>query len=106
MADGRQGRIRPLKPTWVLVFPPRIGFPPPALMPHTILTDRCEGVAVCVDSCPVACIYPGEGTNAKGTSFCWIAFGVCIDCGICQQVCPVDGAIVPEERPQLQRQRG
>ncbi|MYF19979.1 MAG: ferredoxin family protein [Synechococcus sp. SB0677_bin_5] len=75
-------------------------------MPHTILTDRCEGVAVCVDACPVACIHPGDGKNAKGTSFYWIAFDICIDCGICQQVCPVDGAIVPEERPQLQRQRG
>ncbi|MFY7695893.1 MAG: ferredoxin, partial [Cyanobium sp.] len=28
-------------------------------MPHTILTDVCEGVSDCVDACPVACIHPG-----------------------------------------------
>ncbi|MBM5809238.1 MAG: ferredoxin, partial [Cyanobacteria bacterium M_surface_9_m1_291] len=29
-------------------------------MAHTIVTDICEGVADCVDACPVACIHPGE----------------------------------------------
>lgn len=77
-----------------------------AAMAHTILTDQCEGVASCVEPCPVACIHPGQGKNAKGTNFYWIAFDLCIDCGICQQVCPVEGAIVPEERPQLQRPQG
>ncbi|MFM7579286.1 MAG: ferredoxin, partial [Microcystaceae cyanobacterium] len=28
-------------------------------MPHTIVTETCEGVADCVDACPVACIHPG-----------------------------------------------
>ena len=72
-------------------------------MAHTILTDVCEGVAVCVDACPVACINPGSGANSKGTAFYWIDFDTCIDCGICLQVCPVAGAIVPEERPDQQR---
>jgi NAD-dependent dihydropyrimidine dehydrogenase PreA subunit len=51
----------------------------------------------------VACIHPGEGANRKGTAFYWIDFDTCIDCGICLQVCPVAGAIVPEEKPDLQR---
>ncbi|MBM5792604.1 ferredoxin family protein [Synechococcus sp. HK05] len=72
-------------------------------MAHTIVTDICEGVADCVDACPVACINPGSGANAKGTAFYWIDFDTCIDCGICLQVCPVAGAIVPEEKPDLQR---
>jgi NAD-dependent dihydropyrimidine dehydrogenase PreA subunit len=72
-------------------------------MAHTILTDVCEGVADCVDACPVACIKPGSGANSKGTSFYWIEFDTCIDCGICLQVGPVKGAIVPEERPAEQR---
>ncbi|MFM7575330.1 MAG: ferredoxin, partial [Microcystaceae cyanobacterium] len=32
-------------------------------MPHTIVTETCEGVADCVDACPVACIHPGPGFN-------------------------------------------
>ncbi|MFZ9851036.1 MAG: ferredoxin, partial [Vulcanococcus sp.] len=38
-------------------------------MAHTIVTDVCEGVADCVDACPVACINPGSGANVKGTAF-------------------------------------
>ena len=70
---------------------------------HTIVTETCEGVADCVDACPVACIHPGPGKNVKGTEWYWIDFSTCIDCGICLQVCPVEGAIVPEERPDLQK---
>lgn len=72
-------------------------------MAHTIVTEICEGVADCVDACPVACIQPGRGTNKRGTSFFWIDADTCIDCGICLQVCPVSGAILPEERPELQK---
>jgi NAD-dependent dihydropyrimidine dehydrogenase PreA subunit len=72
-------------------------------LPHTIVTETCEGVADCVDACPVACIHPGPGKNIKGTDWYWIDFVTCIDCGICLQVCPVEGAIVPEERPNLQK---
>lgn len=72
-------------------------------VPHTIVTNTCEGVADCVDACPVACIHEGPGKNVKGTDWYWIDFATCIDCGICVQVCPVEGAIVPEERPELQQ---
>jgi NAD-dependent dihydropyrimidine dehydrogenase PreA subunit len=75
-------------------------------MPHTIVTNTCEGIADCVDACPVACIHEGPGKNSKGTDWYWIDFATCIDCGICLQVCPVDGAIVPEERPELQKTPG
>jgi NAD-dependent dihydropyrimidine dehydrogenase PreA subunit len=70
---------------------------------HTIVTNVCEGVADCVDACPVACIHEGPGKNTKGTDWYWIDFSTCIDCGICLQVCPVEGAIVAEERPELQK---
>ena len=72
-------------------------------MAHTIVTDVCEGVADCVDACPVACIHEGPGKNMKGTDWYWIDFNICIDCGICLQVCPVEEAIVPEENPDLQK---
>ncbi len=41
-------------------------------MPHTIITETCEGVADCVDACPVACIHEGPGKNVKGTDWYWI----------------------------------
>lgn len=73
-------------------------------MAYTIVTNICEGYADCVDACPVACINPGTGKNAKGIdTWNWIEFSGCIDCGICLQVCPVPGAILSEERPDLQK---
>lgn len=72
-------------------------------MAHTIVTDICEGVADCVDACPVACIHEGPSKNVKGNDWYWIDFATCIDCGICIQVCPVQEAIIPEERPDLQK---
>ena len=72
-------------------------------MAHTIVTDVCTGVADCVDACPVACINPGSKPNTRGHAYYWIDFDTCIDSGICLQVCPVAGAILPEERPDLQR---
>ncbi|WP_320674695.1 indolepyruvate ferredoxin oxidoreductase subunit alpha [Prochlorococcus sp. MIT 1341] len=72
-------------------------------MPHTIVTDQCEGVADCATACPVACIKQGETKNAKGTNYWWIDFETCIDCGICLKVCPVEGAVIEEERSELQR---
>ena len=75
-------------------------------MSYSIVTDICEGVADCVAACPVACIDQGPAKNYKGTDWYWIDFSTCIDCGICIQVCPVEGASVNEERPDLQRTPG
>ena len=72
-------------------------------MPHTIVSEVCEGIADCVDACPVACIDQGNGKNNKGTDFYMINFDTCIDCGICLQVCPVEGAILAEERADHQK---
>ncbi len=71
-------------------------------MPHSIVSNICEGVADCVDACPVACIKPGSGKNEKGTDFYYIEFDICIDCGICLRVCPINGAVIAEERKDLQ----
>ncbi len=71
-------------------------------MPHTIVSNICEGIADCQDACPVGCIHKGEGMNKKGTDYYFINYTTCIDCGICLKVCPVEGAIISEERPDLQ----
>ncbi len=73
-------------------------------MPHSIVSDICEGVSRCVQACPVGCIKPGEFRNNKGKNFFYIDFLTCIDCGVCLQVCPVEGAVLNEERPDVQKQ--
>ncbi len=71
-------------------------------MPHTIISDICEGVASCSQACPVGCIKKGFGKNIKGTDYYFIEFATCIDCGVCLEVCPVKGAVISEERSELQ----
>ena len=72
-------------------------------MPHSIISNNCEGVAACTESCPVNCIKKSNYKNTKGTDYYFIDFSTCIDCGVCLSVCPVNGAIIPEERPDLQK---
>ncbi len=71
-------------------------------MPHTIITNICEGIGDCLNACPVGCINYADRINQKGKNYCIINFDTCIDCGVCQQVCPIDGAVIAEERPDLQ----
>ncbi len=71
-------------------------------MPHSIVSNICEGIAVCVEACPVNCIYRAEGKNTKGTSYYFIEFQDCIDCGVCIEVCPVEGAVIAEENQEVQ----
>ncbi len=73
-------------------------------MPYTIVTDICEGVADCIPACPVDCISWAEGqTNEKGKKFAWIDGDTCIDCSACFVACPVEGAILDEWVPELQK---
>jgi NAD-dependent dihydropyrimidine dehydrogenase PreA subunit len=70
----------------------------------TIVADACEGVADCIPVCPVECIHWADGLiNARGTRYVYIDAAVCIDCAACLSVCPIEGAILDEWRPELQR---
>ena len=71
-------------------------------MPHSIVSDSCKGIAVCKSACPVDCIDLAIGKNKKGTNYYYIDFKRCIDCGVCLAVCPIQGAVISEERPDLQ----
>jgi NAD-dependent dihydropyrimidine dehydrogenase PreA subunit len=71
---------------------------------YTIVADTCEGIADCIPVCPVECIHWARGqTNTKGTKYVYIDAAVCIDCGACLSVCPIEGAILDEWRPELQK---
>src|SRR4029077_4167059 len=49
-----------------------------------VITDACIDVKdkTCLDACPVDCIYEGGRTL-------YIQPDECIDCGLCETVCPV-----------------
>lgn len=63
-----------------------------------VITDACIDVKdkSCLDACPVDCIYEGGRTL-------YIQPDECINCGLCETVCPV-AAIHSDERlpPELQ----
>lgn len=56
-----------------------------------VITSPCVGEksGECVETCPVDCIIEGD-------DMFYIDPDVCIDCGACEAVCPVE-AIYPEE---------
>ena len=61
-----------------------------------IITDACIDVKdqSCVQECPVDCILTGE-TEAQY----FIDPDICIDCGACQPVCPVNAIYPADELP-------
>ncbi len=71
-------------------------------MSYTIVADVCEGLHDCVPCCPAECISHGHGSNGKGTSFVVIDPAACTNCGICLSICPIEGAVLDEWRPELQ----
>lgn len=72
-----------------------------------VITQNCCKDASCVPVCPVECIRPigGPGSFTE-TEMLYIEPDVCIDCGACEEECPVD-AIYSEDRlpPELARFR-
>ncbi len=64
-----------------------------------VITDRCIGThsIACVAVCPVDCIHPvPESCDFQFEDRSYINPDVCIDCGLCVDVCP-PGAIFFEE---------
>ena len=59
---------------------------------HTFITHVCECIKDCGPVCPVECIH--RGITAEGRSFSYIDESICIDCGACQAVCPIEGSVL------------
>lgn len=59
-----------------------------------VITSPCIGekAADCVDVCPVDCIAEGEDQF-------FIDPDICIDCGACEAVCPVQAIYYEEDVP-------
>ena len=64
-----------------------------------IIAQPCIGTkdTACVAVCPVDCIHPTkEEATFESADMLYIDPDTCIDCGLCQHVCPVN-AIFPED---------
>jgi NAD-dependent dihydropyrimidine dehydrogenase PreA subunit len=73
-------------------------------MSFTVVSDVCEGIADCIPVCPTECIHWAEDKlNTKGCKYVYIEPSKCIDCDACLSVCPIEGAILHEWKPQLQK---
>ena len=61
-----------------------------------VITDPCISLkdASCVQECPVDCIKTDEASQQY-----FIDPDICIDCGACQPVCPVNAIYPADEVP-------
>ena len=61
------------------------------------ITDKemCCGCNACVQACPASCIKMVE--DGEGFSYPKVDEGRCIDCGMCEKVCPVRNPYQPRE---------
>lgn len=63
------------------------------------ITDKhnCCGCAACVQACPKHCISLSE--DDEGFLYPYADSSVCIDCGLCEKVCPVLNQASADEQP-------
>lgn len=63
-----------------------------------VITFRCasSGGAACAVVCPADCIHPRPAAVSAHSGRFWIDPEICIDCGLCVDVCPV-GAVWCED---------
>jgi NAD-dependent dihydropyrimidine dehydrogenase PreA subunit len=63
-----------------------------------VIAEACIDVKDrgCLDVCPVDCIYEGGRTL-------YIQPDECIDCGLCETVCPVEAIFAEERLPEAQK---
>jgi len=61
-----------------------------------VITDACKNIKnkACVSVCPVDCISGGDETDQL-----FINPAICIDCGACAGVCPVEAIYIDSDLP-------
>ena len=66
-----------------------------------VITEPCVNIKdrSCIDVCPVDCIHPRVEED-KGERMLYIDPDVCIDCGACEPVCPVQAIFAEGDEPE------
>lgn len=68
-----------------------------------VITEACIGTkdTACVAVCPVDCIHPTKDEGMyEEESMLFIDPNVCIDCGLCVDVCPVAAIYAENDLPE------
>lgn len=67
-----------------------------------IRRDRCDGCAICIDTCPTHALKIIQNKERKGPRRHRIVFvdpKLCEGCGICQATCPKESLFIPGLAP-------
>ena len=59
--------------------------------------EQCCGCTACVQKCPKQCI--GLAEDNEGFLYPKVNEQICIDCGLCEKVCPVINTRPPKATP-------
>lgn len=66
-----------------------------------IICPPCDKDYECVEVCPVGCIHPlKDEQGALEAKTLYIDPEACIDCGICESVCPMEAIFEEDEVPE------
>jgi len=63
-----------------------------------IIIERCKGCSYCIDYCPKDVLVMSEKFNKKGYHYPdIIKYGLCVNCGLCSNICPEFAVFSVEE---------
>ncbi|WP_462325347.1 4Fe-4S binding protein [Desulfoplanes sp.] len=61
--------------------------------------DRCDGCAMCVDTCPTNALEILPNRNRPGKHVVFVHPKLCKGCGVCQATCPKEALFLPGLSP-------
>ncbi len=62
--------------------------------------DRCDGCAMCIDTCPTNALEIVANKNRPGKKIVFVHPKLCKGCGVCQATCPKEALFLPGLSPE------
>jgi heterodisulfide reductase subunit A len=69
-------------------------FPETQVVVH-VDRERCDGCAMCIDSCPANALEVVDSKNRPGKKVIFIHAKLCQGCGVCEGTCPKEAIFIP-----------